>query len=265
MNEKTEYVASFSGGKDSTAMVLRMIELGEQLDEVVFCDTGYEFPAMYDHIAKVREAVESASVRFTVLKSEISFDDYFLAKPINSDAVGTYHGYGWPKSNMRWCTAFLKTRLIDRHLKGREVIQCTGLAADELKRLQRQNNLRHRHPLVDWGWSEAMCLGYCYGKGYDWYDPSVGKGLYELFDRTSCWICPFGRLDAFRKLRKHYPELWEKIGRMEFDLRQSRESEGLPSNAMWAYKSPTTWKQFDSRFAAEDSALESQKVLEAFI
>lgn len=55
----TKVLASFSGGKDSTAMVLRMIELGERLDKVVFCDTGMEFPAMYDHIAKVREYVES--------------------------------------------------------------------------------------------------------------------------------------------------------------------------------------------------------------
>ena len=34
-------------------MVLRLIEDGRPLDEIVFFDTGWEFPQMYDHIAKV--------------------------------------------------------------------------------------------------------------------------------------------------------------------------------------------------------------------
>ena len=58
-------IASFSGGKDSTAMVLHMLELGEQLDEVIFCDTYMEFPEMYEHVRKVREVIEAHGVKFT--------------------------------------------------------------------------------------------------------------------------------------------------------------------------------------------------------
>lgn len=47
------YVASLSGGKDSTAMVLRLVEEQRPLDLVLFCDTGLEFPQMYDHVRKV--------------------------------------------------------------------------------------------------------------------------------------------------------------------------------------------------------------------
>ena len=54
MSKSDWIVVSFSGGKDSTAMLLRMIELGEHIDEVVCCDTYKEFPAMYRHIEKVR-------------------------------------------------------------------------------------------------------------------------------------------------------------------------------------------------------------------
>lgn len=46
------YVASLSGGKDSTAMVLRLVEEQRPLDLVLFCDTGLEFPQMYDHVRK---------------------------------------------------------------------------------------------------------------------------------------------------------------------------------------------------------------------
>ena len=48
-------IVSFSGGKDSTAMLLIMVEQGIPIDEIVFCDTEKEFPQMYDHIQKVQE------------------------------------------------------------------------------------------------------------------------------------------------------------------------------------------------------------------
>lgn len=34
-------------------MLLMMLERNMPVDEIIFCDTGKEFPAMYDHIAKV--------------------------------------------------------------------------------------------------------------------------------------------------------------------------------------------------------------------
>ena len=36
-------------------MLLHLLELGEQVDEVVFCDTYKEFPQMYEHIEKIRK------------------------------------------------------------------------------------------------------------------------------------------------------------------------------------------------------------------
>ena len=50
-------VCSFSGGKDSTAMLLRLLEEGVQVDVILFCDTGLKFPALYDHIRKVEQNI----------------------------------------------------------------------------------------------------------------------------------------------------------------------------------------------------------------
>ena len=41
---------ALSGGKDSTAMLLLMLERGEQVDDIVFFDWGMEFPEMYEHL-----------------------------------------------------------------------------------------------------------------------------------------------------------------------------------------------------------------------
>lgn len=56
-NKPELHVVSFSGGKDSTAMLLKMIETGMRVDLILFCDTGMEFPAMYDHIEKVEKYI----------------------------------------------------------------------------------------------------------------------------------------------------------------------------------------------------------------
>ena len=91
------------------------------------------------------------------------------------------------------------------------VIQCVGIAADEKKRIERKGNREKnkRMPLVEWGWNEADCLKYCYEKGYDW------EGLYTIFDRASCWCCPLQSLENLRRLRIHYPELWDELKEMD--------------------------------------------------
>ena len=42
-----------SGGKDSTAMLLRLIEARRPIDLILFCDTGLEFPQMYEHLKRL--------------------------------------------------------------------------------------------------------------------------------------------------------------------------------------------------------------------
>lgn len=214
---KDYIVVNFSGGKDSTAMLLRMIELGEHIDEVVCCDTTKEFPAMYRHIERVRRVVEGAGVKFTTIKAEHDFDHLMLVHQPKRRNPKDQHvlGYGWPRAMIRWCTTELKVRPTNNYFKElrktHNLVQCIGLAMDEDHRLERANNQdpTHRHPLVEWGWTEADCLKYCYECGYDW------DGLYDVFNRVSCWCCPLKSLGELRKLWKHYPELWEELKDMD--------------------------------------------------
>ena len=48
-------VVSLSGGKDSTAMLLMLLERGEDVADIVFYDTGWEFPQMYEHLVRLEE------------------------------------------------------------------------------------------------------------------------------------------------------------------------------------------------------------------
>lgn len=252
--KKPEYhVASFSGGKDSTAMVLHMIERGDRLDEVLFCDTTMEFPAMLRHVEKVKKVVEAAGIKFTTLRAEHDFEYYLTQVDVpNRKPDSNYFGvpgYGWPSFRTRWCTKYLKIEVINKYLDNlREqycVIQYIGIAADEDYRLERENNQdpSHRHPLREWGWIEDAALQYCYDRGYYW------EGLYEIFKdpktqraRVSCWCCPLSSYDNLRKLRAHFPGLWQRL--QELDAKQWQ-----------TFVHGYSIADFDRRFALEDALI----------
>lgn len=238
-------ICNFSGGKDSTAMVLRMIELGEHIDEIINVDTGMEYPPVYAHIDKVRAIAESAGIKFTVLHPKNTFEYYMLERPVHSKQYGDHNGYGWPRFTSRWCTALFKKDLIAAYVNsldtGKDILFCIGLAADETKRLARSNNKTHRHPLAEWGWTEADALQYCYDKGFDW------GGLYKSFNRLSCWCCPLQSTNDLRMLHRDYPDLWRELQRLEDRL----ESSGID----WPpFKNKHTVRELGEIFEHEEKA-----------
>lgn len=234
-------VCNFSGGKDSTAMVLRMIELCEHIDEVVCCDTYKEFPAMYRHIERVQKIIEEHGIKFTMLRSEKSFDYLMFEHEPNrtKESLQGNIGYSWAGHLSRWCTSKLKVDVINRYFsqlkRQYNLINCIGIAVDEEYRLERQyaNKDGFRFPLVEWGWEEKQCIEYCKQKGFDW------EGLYDIFDRVSCWCCPLQSLEDLRKLRKHFPDLWLELQDMD--------------NRTWRnFKAGWSVADLEKRFALED-------------
>lgn len=194
-------IVSFSGGKDSTWMLLEMLRRGEHIDEVVFFDTGWEFPQMIAHVEKIKRLVEEHGVTFTTLHPDKSFDYWMFDHPVKG---GRHHGYSWcGLKGCRWGTE-MKTRIINRHFQNEpEHIQCVGIAADETHRST--DNPGKRYPLVEWGITEAECLAGCYAAGYDW------GGLYEQLDRVSCRFCGLKNLKELRNIYWNMPTVWEEL------------------------------------------------------
>lgn len=213
MSKQKLHVVSFSGGKDSTAMLLRMIDDGYPVDVVLYCDTGIEFPEMYEHIDKVEKYIDRDITR---LKADRDYMYYATKhnRVIKSDKIQNLNqgeivkGYGYPTVFSRWCTKALKVDIIKKHMtklrREYDVIEYVGIALDESRRVRDKV-----YPLVDWKMTEADCLKYCYDRGFTW------GGLYEIWGRVSCWCCPLQSLDDLRKLREHRPELWSKLRDMD--------------------------------------------------
>lgn len=240
MDKEKLHVVSLSGGKDSTAMLLMMLEKKMPVDLILFCDTGLEFPAMYEHLKQLEQHI---GMPITRIKSEKTFEYYFLEHEVKhrddtqmSLQYGTDRkGYSWAGPRQRWCTSRLKTDIIKNYMrdlaKRYDVIHYVGIAFDEPKRIRDLC-----YPLVDWEITEKQALGYCYNKGFHF------GGLYELFDRVSCWCCPLQGLEELRTLRTHFPDLWRQL--LAWDKETWRQ-----------FRADYSAKEVDTRFAFEEECL----------
>lgn len=216
-----EVHVSFSGGKDSTAMLLMMLDRGEQVDRVLWFNGGWEFAEMHDHVARVEQAIGS-----DVTKIEYDLT-YYLTEYRFNCARGPHkgeprQGYGWPSWCLRWCTT-AKRESIKRYQCGLHCnyVSCIGMATDEIGRAEKMRASASRgpretlrFPLIEWGVSEADALEYCLNRGLDW------GGLYRARSRVSCWCCPLQRVATVRFLWHERPELWAELRAMTARIRK---------------------------------------------
>lgn len=179
------------------------------IDEIIFCDTGKEFPEIYRHIDKIEKDIDRPITR---LIPEKSFDYWmFEHEKTKGKHIGK-KGYGWGDMRARWCTAYFKREVLNKYIKnkyGNNYTEYVGIAYDEFNRYEKTQNGHKKYPLIEQKITEGMALKYCYDKGYDW------DGLYTHFDRVSCWCCPLKNQRELYMLYSFYPELWAELKDMD--------------------------------------------------
>ena len=213
-----KHTLSFSGGKDSTYLLLELIRRKYPLDEVVFFDTGWEFRVMYEHIEKCKRLCEQNGIKFVTLYPSKDFDYYMFDYEFTKRDGTKQKGYSWCGGVCRWGT-MLKVQTLDRYFKeNKGGIQYIGIAADETERLKKERSKGKCFPLAEWGTVEAECLQGCYDAGFDW------GGMYEYLDRLSCKFCKNKNLKELRNIRKYYREEWEEL--KDYQSRTDRPYKG---------------------------------------
>lgn len=171
-------IVAFSGGKDSTALVLRLAELGEQF-ECLFTPTGDELPELRAHIERVMSRVG---------KSLILPANKTLAFWMN------FHS-ALPNFRMRWCTRQIKIEPCIAWLVAHPgSILLVGLRADEESRVGLYGDYaKYRYPLREWNWSLTDVRSYL-------RDQSI-----IVPSRTDCALCYGQRLIEWHELWLQHP------------------------------------------------------------
>lgn len=198
-------------------MVLKLIEEGWPLDEVVFYDTGMEFDAIYQIRDQVKELLETNNIRFTELKPSRPFMYDMTEKEVHKKDGTIQKGYGWCGGPCRWGTA-AKVQTIKRKY-GKEPMY-VGIAIDEPERLKRLDPWKSS-PLETWKMTERDCLEYCRAKGYSWQQDGVD--LYDILDRVSCWCCKNKNLKELKNIYLYLPEYWERLKDLQDKIGQMKK------------------------------------------
>lgn len=217
-----EYIASFSGGKDSMATIILAHEHNEPLDLIIFAEvmfdkeTSGELP---EHIAFIREKCiplfEEWGYKTQILRAEKTYMDCFnrvIEKPRKTpENKGKRKGFVMVGhcDVQRDC----KLKPINDFFKGKDPEQITqyiGIAADEPKRLER---LREGKPkkislLEKYGYTEKMAFEIC--EKYGLVSP-----IYDFAPRGGCWFCPNARYFKLKHLRTHHKDLWDRLLNLE--------------------------------------------------
>lgn len=186
---KPKHVIGLSGGKDSTAMALRLRELNPDVEyEFIGNWTGNEPAPLFVHLRKLEE----------MLGGQIKRVGY------HTDLHGLIDELQMlPNFRARFCTRILKIEPTIEYFASLPPGSTlyVGLRADEEERKGLfGEDIKVVFPMREWGWAEADVYRYLDGKGVC------------IPVRTDCELCPHQRLGEWRDLYFNNPfEYWRGV------------------------------------------------------
>lgn len=200
------HIICLSGGKDSTAMALRLKELNPGKPYIYVCTpTGDELPEMDEHWNKLQIILGQPLIR-------LHHPDYKTIYELIEDFQML------PNFRSRWCTRIMKIEAIEHFYNLiKPAVVYVGLRADEQTRQGNKlldPHIEQRFPMQEWGWTIYDVLAY------------LEFNKIEIPRRTDCAMCFYQRLDEWYSLWEQYPEKYKEIEDLEFYVGHSLMAPG---------------------------------------
>ena len=217
---------SFSGGKDSLATLLLVLEAGFK-PKLIFINTGIEFDETVKHVYDIAEKYDLELIVEEVIDSFWKNVDYF----------------GPPAKDFRWCCKTCKlgpiVKLIEKNfLNG--VLSFIGQRKYESQQRSKKGQI-WSNPWVPGQlgaspiqhWTSLHVWLYIFSKGVEY------NKLYERgFERIGCWLCPASDIAELDLVKKHH-EQYEKWNDFLLDYAKKRGGgEKWVEFGLWRWKKP---------------------------
>jgi len=213
-----KHVVGLSGGKDSTALALRLAEVEPRDYEYICNETGNELPGMQEHWGRLEQILGKEIIR---VRHERGLVEECTKKRM------------LPNVFARWCTRTLKIEPTLEYMESlpKGSVLYVGLRADEEERKGLfGDDVEVRFPMREWGWKESDVWEYLESRNV-----CIPK-------RTDCALCPYQRLGEWRDLYFNYPDLYAEGVRLEEEIGATIRS---PGRDTW----PAGLKELGKEFA----------------
>lgn len=264
-NATTFRVVMGGMGDDTAMMIAEMYERGFEPDEIIFCDTGSEFPHTYRFIAFLRAWCAEKNWSKVVVLNKVDQDGnpLKLIELVEKEKTLPAAAFGSKSCSLRF-----KTETADLYLNNHpgvlkaigsarkgsrlnshtgQILRCVGINFDEPDRASRwapEHKWIQTFPLYDWEIGEKSS------------DAVERVGLYYP-GKSSCVMCPHLSGAELRMLHDTYPQIFIRVQNIEDNyrathLREDSSTIGLCRSKTIAMKmNATTCDPFEQQRCSE--------------
>lgn len=197
--KKTRHILALSGGKDSSALAVFMLNKVPDM-EYVFCDTEKELDETYEYLLRL-ETYIGKKIFYLKYSNGYGFDDILQLK----------NGF-LPSPEHRWCTSSLKLKPYEDFIGNDTVVSYVGIRADEQSRkgyISNKSNIKTVFPFIENNIRHEDVLEIL---------KSSGLGLPEYYkwrSRSGCYFCFFQQKIEWVGLFENHHDLFKKA--MEYE------------------------------------------------
>lgn len=252
-HEKSVFIVSVSGGKDSAALAAEMKRLAEETGievRYVFADTGWEAPETYEYLATMERVLG-------ITIDRVGFPGGMLAK-IRERA-------GFPNGGAKWCTDELKLRPLRAYHDAiaaecdTDTINVIGVRAEESAK---------RAKLAEWEYSDEW-------RGYVWrpihaltiadvlaIHHHAGLPVNPLYKRghgrVGCYPCFRETKGGIALIAEHSPERIDELHALEHECSEERARRNVETPGRYTIEEATFFQKIVAAHGKDGARLANE-------
>jgi hypothetical protein len=233
MKDELPIVVAYGGGTNSVAMLCGFLDRNIKPELIIFSDTGGELPHTYNHIKMMSDkTMEWWGLPITIVAKTYKQEQTSLEADCLRNKTLPALAFGSKACSVKYKLE-PKHKFVNKWMAERDynnVISAVGYDAGEGHRSIgiKQNEVGRGRvetswfPLIEWMWKRQDCIA------------TIKRHGLPLPGKSSCFFCPSMKLSEIIRLRKDYPEYFDRAIHLEQNMNIKGRVEGLHFGVKWS-------------------------------